>query len=77
MVGTDSLISFHKQDMAALRHQSRQARLGRTVKSRELTKEFKALRSKLASEMPVSVKGASLFRTPVAFFMTVLGILSF
>ncbi len=77
MVSTDSLISFHKQDMADLRDQSRQARLGRTVESRELNKGFKELRTKIAAETPIFAKGSSLFRAPVAFVMAVLAILSF
>ncbi|WP_031484687.1 hypothetical protein [Maridesulfovibrio frigidus] len=77
MVSINGLIAFHKQEMVELRGQSRQARLGRTMQNRALNKKFKELRSKIAAEMPTPAKGFFLFRAPVAFAITVLGVLSF
>ncbi|MBI9111769.1 hypothetical protein [Maridesulfovibrio ferrireducens] len=77
MNNIESLLTVHRQDMELLRGESRQARSLRTIKDREMNREFKALRSKIAAEMPKSVTASFMLRGPVTFMLTLLAVLSF
>lgn len=77
MSSVETLISMHREDMALLRIEARQARKERLDSDREMAQAFKELRSKLSAEMPITSSFSVKLRAPLAFMATLMGVISF
>ncbi|NDV28373.1 hypothetical protein [Desulfovibrio sp. JC010] len=77
MSNIETLVSMHREDMALLRTEAKQARQERLDCEREMNQAFKELRSQLAAEMPVRSSYSVTLRAPIAFMATLMGVFSF
>jgi|GEM_PF-2095116 len=74
----ESLISMHREDMAMLRTEAKQARKERLDSSREMDLALKELRARLSEDMPVVTSSFSVkLRAPIALMVTLMGVFSF
>ncbi|NDV22391.1 hypothetical protein [Desulfovibrio sp. JC022] len=77
MSSVETLMSMHREDMALLRTEAKQARKERLDNNREMDLAFKDLRSKLSAEMPVTSSFSIKLRAPFAVMTALMGVLSF
>ncbi len=67
---------MHREDMALLRSEAKQARQARLDCVREMDQAYKELRCKLSAEMPVAASFSMKLRTPIALMATLMGVFS-
>lgn len=69
---------MHREDMAVLRAEAKQARKARLDSSREMDSALKELRTRLSEDMPVTTSSFPLkLRAPIALMATLMGVFSF
>lgn len=69
---------MHREEMAVLRTEAKQARKERLDSSREMDLALKELRTKLSEDLPVTTSSFSVkLRAPIALMATLMGVFSF
>ncbi|WP_319763820.1 hypothetical protein [Maridesulfovibrio sp.] len=77
MISVENLVSMHREDMALLRSEARQAKRDRLGCEREMDQAYKKLRNKLSAEMPTANSCVVRLRAPIAFMVTLMAVFSF